>query len=225
MGAWNPGRFRRGIESGLKEENHAEGCAEDPGSWLPGSVRTGTGEPDRFRVFREVPRSGERRRLMYIQQKNLLAGMDRGFVKKLIGMTTKKHCDADELIFQEGHHASRFFVLVKGCVKLTFGTTGQVVFTLNHAGEAFGWSSLLGRNEYAATARCTEPTTLIQIDRLKFNQVLEEDPVHGLVLIRRLAELLGERLKMTYRMMAAQSPYEVGASYGSGQTMEMTPAA
>jgi CRP-like cAMP-binding protein len=161
---------------------------------------------------------------MYFQQKNLLAGIDRGFVKKLMGMTTKKQYGADDVIFLEGHHASRFFVLHKGCVKLTFGTAGQVVFTLNHAGEAFGWSSLLGRNEYAATARCTEPTILIQIDRLKFNRVLEEDPVNGLVLVRRLAELLGERLKMTYRMLAAHSPQEVSLSYGSGQTMEMTPA-
>jgi CRP-like cAMP-binding protein len=213
------------MEPWFEEVKDAEGCPEDAGSRLPGSVRTATGEPDGYQVSREVPPSWERRHPMYIQQKNLLAGMDRGFVKKLIGMTTKKHCGADDIVFQEGHHANRFFVLVKGCVKLTFGTAGQVVFTLNHAGEAFGWSSLLGRNEYAATARCTEPTTLIQIDRLAFNRVLEEDPVHGLVLVRRLAELLGERLKLTYQMMAAQSPYEVSLSYGSGQTLEMTPAA
>jgi len=157
---------------------------------------------------------------MYIEQKSLLAGLNKPFVKKLMDRTEKKRFAAGAVVYRDGQHAGRFYVLVTGCVKLTYGTAGQVVFTLNHAGEAFGWSSLLGRNAYAATAVCTKPTTLISIDRVKFNTLLDEDPVNGLILVRRLAELLGERLKRTYQMMAAHSPYEVAVSYGTGQTME-----
>ncbi len=158
---------------------------------------------------------------MYIEQKNLLTGLDKKFIRKLMGMTVKKRYQANDIIYRDGQNAGRFYVLVKGCVKLSYGTSGQVVFTLNHAGEAFGWSSLLGRNAYAASALATKPSTLISIDRVKFNMVLDEDPVNGLILVRRLAELLGERLKRTYQMMAAQSPYEISLSYGSGQTMDM----
>lgn len=158
---------------------------------------------------------------MYIEQKHLLAGMDKGFVKRLMVQTEKKTYGAGETIYEDGQHASRFYVLVRGTVTLTYGTRGQVVFTLNHAGEAFGWSSLLGRNAYAATARCTEPTTLIRIDRIKFNKILEEDPVNGLVLVRRLGELLGERLKKTYQLMGAQDQEDMALSYGSRQTADM----
>ncbi len=112
---------------------------------------------------------------------------------------------------------------MKGAVKLSFGTSGQVVFTLNHAGEAFGWSSLLGRSLYAANAQCTEPTRLIRIDRVKFNTVLEADPVNGLVLVRRLSEMLGERLNRTYKMLADRGPAEFAATFGTGQIMEMLP--
>jgi len=158
---------------------------------------------------------------MFIEQKNLLTGMDKGFVKKLMALTEKRQYGAGEEVYRDGQHASRFYVLVKGCVKLAYGTAAQVVFTLNHAGEAFGWSSLLGRNTYAATALCTEPTTLIRIDRMKFNRLLEEDPVNGLVLVRRLAELLGERLKRTYQLLAAHGPEGTAVSFGSSQTMDM----
>jgi len=163
---------------------------------------------------------------MYIEQKNLLTGLDKGFVKKLMERTLKKRYEAGRVVYRDGQHAGRFYVLVTGCVKLSYGTAGQVVFTLNHAGEAFGWSSLLGRNAYAATAVCTKDSTLISIDRIKFNMLLDEDPVNGLILVRRLADLLGERLKRTYQMMAAQTPYEIAVSYGTGQTMgdEVSPA-
>jgi CRP-like cAMP-binding protein len=160
---------------------------------------------------------------MYFQQKHLLSGMDRGFVKRLMEMTEKKSFAGNDYVFHAGHHASRFYVLMKGAVKLSFGTSGQMVFTLNHAGEAFGWSSLLGRSLYAANAQCTEPTRLIRIDRVKFNTVLEADPVNGLVLVRRLSEMLGERLNRTYKMLADRGPAEFAATFGTGQIMEMLP--
>ena len=50
--------------------------------------------------------------------------------------------------------------------------------------------------------------------------VLEKDRVNGLILIRHLAEVLGEGLKETYRMMATRGEPELAASYGSGQVME-----
>ncbi len=92
---------------------------------------------------------------MYIKQKELLAGLDKKFLKALMDSTERKSYREGDFVFREGNHASRFYVLLKGRVKLSIGKTGEVVFTLNHAGEAFGWSSLLGRSVYAASARCT----------------------------------------------------------------------
>jgi len=160
---------------------------------------------------------------MYFHQKDLLSGLDRGFVKRLMERTEKKTYEAHEFIFHEGHHASRFYVLVRGGVTLTFGASGQVVFTINHAGEAFGWSSLLGRHVYSATAQCTAPTRVIRIDRVKFNALLDADPANGLILVRHLAEMLGDRLNRTHQMLAARGASEVAATYGSGQIMELLP--
>ena len=158
---------------------------------------------------------------MYIKQKELLAGLDRQFLKQIMDATERKTYRKGDLVFHEGNHASRFYVLMRGRVNLTVGGTHQTVFTVNHAGEAFGWSSLLGHNVYAATARCAEPTLLLRIDRVKFNMILDQHPANGLILIRRLGVMLGHRLHEAYKMIDSGS--EFSTSYGTGQLMEETP--
>jgi CRP-like cAMP-binding protein len=158
---------------------------------------------------------------MYIKQKELFTGLGKGFIKEIIELTEKKKYRAGDVIFREGNHAGRFYVLLRGRVKLTVGEVGQLAFTVNHAGEAFGWSSLLGRSTYAATASCEEETALLRVDRVKLNMVLEKDPANGLVLLRRLAHLLGHRLHEAYRRIGART--ESFEAHGSGQTMEAFP--
>ena len=155
---------------------------------------------------------------MYIKQKELFKGMDKAFIKEIVDLTEKKTYRSEDVIFREGNHANRFYVLLRGRVRLTVGEGRQVAFTVNHAGEAFGWSSLLGRSTYAASAVCQAPTTLLRVDRRKFNMVLDNDPANGLMLIRRLAGLLGHRLHEAYRVIGARS--EFSTSYGTGQVTE-----
>lgn len=159
---------------------------------------------------------------MYIKQKELFAGLDKKFVKEIIEMTEKKNYAAGDIVFREGNHASRFYVLIKGRVQLTVGEARQVAFTANHAGEAFGWSSLLGRSVYAASAECEEPTALYRMDRVRFKMILDKDPANGMILMTRLAQLLGHRLHEAYKVIGARA--DVSTSYGTGQVTEATPA-
>ena len=158
---------------------------------------------------------------MYIKQKELFAGLDKRFVKEIIEMTEKKSYGSGEVVFREGNHASRFYVLIKGRVRLTVGEARQVVFTVNHAGEAFGWSSLLGRSVYAASAECEEPTALYRIDRVRFKMALDKDPANGVILMTRLARMLGHRLHEAYKVIGARA--DVSTSYGTGQVSESAP--
>jgi CRP-like cAMP-binding protein len=158
---------------------------------------------------------------MYLKQKELFAGLGKEFVKEILDLTEKKTYRAGDIIFREGNHAGRFHVLLRGRVRLTVGEVGQAAFTVNHAGEVFGWSSLLGRSTYAATAVCEEATTLLRVDRVKLNTVLEKDPANGLTLLRRLAQMLGHRLHEAYRVIGSRT--ESFEAYGTGQTMESIP--
>ena len=158
---------------------------------------------------------------MYIKQKELFEGLGKEFIKEIIDLTEKKTYRKGDVVFREGNHAGRFYVLLRGRVRLTVGEGRRVAFTVNHAGEIFGWSSLLGRSAYAASAVCEEPTALLRVDRVKLNMALEKDPANGLILLRRLAQMLGHRLHEAYKVIGRRS--EFFETYGSGQTMELAP--
>ena len=52
--------------------------------------------------------------------------------------------------------------------------------------------------------------------------VLDRDPAQGLILIRRLAQLLGHRLHEAYKVIGSKTEWAV--SYGTGQVVESPPA-
>ena len=113
---------------------------------------------------------------MFIQQTDLFRGMEKDFVKEVFDISVKESLDGGETLFDEGDEARDFYILLKGRVRLGTRETGQVVHAVSRPGEAFGWSSLVGRGVYSASAECLVPTKLIRIDKEQFQQILEKDP-------------------------------------------------
>ena len=135
---------------------------------------------------------------MYFQQADLFWGMSRNFVEKILKSAEKESHSKGHFLFHEGDPAGYFYILIKGRVKLAIGEIGQVVHTVDHAGEAFGWSSLVGREVYSASAECVLASKCFRIDREAFNRVLEKKTADGVIFFRRLAGILGERLINIY---------------------------
>jgi CRP-like cAMP-binding protein len=157
---------------------------------------------------------------MFIQQTDLFRGMDKDFVKETYDLTVKESFELGEILFSEGDRASHFYILLKGQVRLGTRDTGQVVHTVSRPGEAFGWSSLVGRDIYSASAECVQPTKLLKIDREDFQEILEKDPINGLSFFRRLAGALGERLINSYGSLGLAQSSEEHRTYGSSSTLQ-----
>jgi CRP-like cAMP-binding protein len=157
---------------------------------------------------------------MYIQQADLFWGMNRDFVKEVMDISEKETFQKGDILFLEGDPATYFYILIKGRVKLTIGENGPVVHTVDHAGEAFGWSSLIDRDVYSASAECSEITTLQKLDRRIFHKILDKDATNGLIFFKRLAGLIGYRLIRSYQMATSASIAEVSPSFGTGQVQE-----
>lgn len=158
---------------------------------------------------------------MYLKQSDLFWHLRHEFVKKVMDQSTKQKHPTGTILFREGDPAHCFYTLIKGRVRLTTGTSsGQVVHTVNHAGECFGWSALLDREAYSASAECTEPTELILIQTEKFTRIIEDDPTNGLRFMKRLAGMIGNRLIQSYQMHRTMHPADEVASYGTGQVAE-----
>jgi CRP/FNR family cyclic AMP-dependent transcriptional regulator len=125
---------------------------------------------------------------MYIQQSDVLRGLGKEFVKSVMHLAHKEDHKRGFLLFREGDRANHFFILLKGRVNITLGETGHTVYTVDHPGEAFGLSSLIGRERYIASAECKEPTKLLRFSAKDFENAIEADPVNSLAFFRRQAE-------------------------------------
>jgi len=157
---------------------------------------------------------------MYIQQSDVLRGLGKDFVKTVMDLAHKEDHKRGFVLYREGDRASHFFILLKGRVNITLGETGHTVYAVDHPGEAFGLSSLIGRERYIASAECKEPTKLLRFSAKEFEKALEADPVNSLAFFRRLSGTLGGRLFQTFQMISGTGQPESSVSFGTGQVME-----
>ncbi len=135
---------------------------------------------------------------MDIQRSELLRGVSSDFVKQIRAITVKESYDTGDILFRKGDPAEYLYVLLMGRIKLSLGERKQVVHIVSRSGEAFGWSSLVGRKSYAGWAECETPATLQKIDSHKLLKILEKDPVSASAFYRQLAAMLGSRLLQSY---------------------------
>ena len=138
---------------------------------------------------------------MLIDQGDLLWGMDFLFVNDFMAVSAKVHFEKGTVIFREGDKADNFYTLVEGRVRLTIGEPAKEIYIIDKAGEAFGWSSLVDRNYYSATAECLEPSHLLQFKKNDLNRFLLKNVESALTFYKRLAGMLGNRLIQCYKLI------------------------
>lgn len=108
---------------------------------------------------------------MQFSQSDLFWGMSRDFVTSTTELATHITCQEGDKLFDIGDQADRFYVLLKGSVTMRRGD-GKL-HTADKAGEIFGWSSLINRPEYAASATCDTETQLLNIEIKPFLDILD----------------------------------------------------
>lgn len=157
---------------------------------------------------------------MYFKQIDILSGLDKEFIKRMMDIGTRSSLEAGTILFRQGDPAEHFYILTKGHIKLSSGEGGQTVHTVNHGGEAFGWSSLTGSEYYTASAQCIEPTILTMFHRDKLQPLLVDDSVSAFKFYKNLAATLGNRLVRSYDLLSSFASAESTPSYGTGQAQE-----
>jgi len=135
---------------------------------------------------------------MVFKMGDFIMGMGKEFALEAVEISEKLTLDEGETLFNAGDAAHHFYVLVKGRVELSLGKSGPVVYTARHPGEVIGWSSLVGRSDFSASAQCRESAKVLKFDRTNFLALLEKNPANEALLYRRLAEMLGNRLLEIY---------------------------
>ncbi len=135
---------------------------------------------------------------------DFIMGMGKDFALQAMEISEKLSLAEGDTLFYEGESADNFYVLIKGRVELSLGKAGPVVYTAKHPGEVIGWSSLVGRSSFSASARCLEPVKLVKFDRESFFAILQKNASNEALLFKRLARMLGNRLLELYPTIMGQ---------------------
>lgn len=157
---------------------------------------------------------------MYFKQSDLLWGLDNQFIKEFIESSMKKTYPKGYKLFNAGDPAGNFFILVKGSVRLSVGEENKTTYLVEHAGEAFGWSGLVGMPNYSASAECLEDSIVMIFAREFVMDVTESNPVEGVRFFRRLARMLGNRLIYSYQLETDEMPISMQYSKEAGKKAE-----
>ena len=101
------------------------------------------------------------------------------------------------VIFNEGDPATYLYLLVSGTVELRI-SEGRTVYRLTEESDLFGWSSLVEKACYTATAVTDTDIQVIRIDTRTMNRLFNAHPMVGLTVYRRLAAVFNKRLAAIY---------------------------
>ena len=157
---------------------------------------------------------------MYIKQSDIFWQMSKESIKSIMDKSRKETFFKGQILFEEGDSADFFYSLVKGSVRLRIRKAVQTIYTVNRAGEAFGWSSLVGREFYTASAETTEASTLMVFEKDHLLETLTQYPHDGLIFFRQLALTLSNRLVQSYEIISSAYQAADFTSHGTGQVQE-----
>ncbi|MEW6139041.1 MAG: cyclic nucleotide-binding domain-containing protein [Thermodesulfobacteriota bacterium] len=152
---------------------------------------------------------------MIIQEANLFKDMSPETANEISKITVEESYEPGTFIFEAGAPARHFYILVEGRVRLSIGTQSEITYTVSVPGEAFGWTGLVDRPTYTATAQCVFHSKVVKIDNDKLLKILEKDTASGMTFFKRLAEAVVQRLIYNYEtFLSERTLKDVAPSYG-----------
>lgn len=134
-----------------------------------------------------------------LQEHIFFEGLKPEYVELLVECASNVRFEANQLIFRQGEHADRFYLLRQGKVAIEISAPGQpaiVVKTLTDH-DVIGWSWLFPPYCWQFDARAVELTRAIALDGRCLRGKCEADPVLGYELMKRFSSIMLETLQAT----------------------------
>jgi CRP-like cAMP-binding protein len=118
---------------------------------------------------------------------------------QMASIAEQRQLPADAVLFRQGEPSSSIYLVVQGNVSLEIDVPGggSMPFQTVGAEELLGWSPLLEVGPLTATARTRASTRLLVLNAARVRAMCEADPGFGYEFIRRVAEVLSQRLEAT----------------------------
>jgi len=139
---------------------------------------------------------------MYIRQTDLFWGLSQNAVSRVMGIAQREAYAEGKVLFSSEDPARYLYILAQGEVRISMDDSKTDVYTGNRVGEAFGWGSLIERQNYGGSAVCTTPVVVLKLDCERLLKLLDSDTESGYLFFKHLSRALGERVMKAYRRMS-----------------------
>jgi CRP-like cAMP-binding protein len=133
----------------------------------------------------------------WLKKTELFTNLKDSQLKNILSCSSVRSFSQGETIFRQGEEANYLYMLIEGIVDLTVKAEGQVDFMTSKVekeGAVFGIPCLMEPFRYNVTATCLKPTNVLMIGANSLKKMLEEDPVMGMEVMKKLASIYFNRL-------------------------------
>jgi CRP/FNR family transcriptional regulator, cyclic AMP receptor protein len=150
-------------------------------------------------------------------------GLRQDHIDALIDCAMKVEFKAGELIFREGDHANRFYLILKGeiGVEANMDQAAPARIETIGAGDVLGWSWLVEPYEWHFDARATRPTLALFFYGTWLRELYEENPKLENEMQRRVGALMKKRLEAAWRRMLTRCPAGMPPQVGTSRELPL----
>jgi CRP-like cAMP-binding protein len=112
-------------------------------------------------------------------------------------------CPAGDVILQQGAPAQYIYLVVSGTVEMSFKPYDGNPITVSHVekGGLFGWSAVVGSDEYTSSAIAIEDVEAFRIRGSELRKFCREHPKEGRDILERLADGVSSRWKDAHQQV------------------------
>jgi CRP-like cAMP-binding protein len=135
----------------------------------------------------------------------LLHGLSAADAEELTAIGTRVTLPRGAILFELGAPADSVYVVTESRLSLTLpmlvgGREEQVLIEERQAGQALGWSALIAPHRFTLTASAPYGAEVLQIPRDAMARHLMLRPDVGYLVMRNVAEIIGQRLQVFQAM-------------------------
>jgi CRP/FNR family cyclic AMP-dependent transcriptional regulator len=142
----------------------------------------------------------------YLSTHAFFSGLDASFIKFLSNSASELHIKKGGVLFKQGEHADKFYLLRSGQVSVQVPALVGPTLEVQNLGEdqVLGWSWLIPPYRWNFMARAVEDSDLLEFDGSAILARCVEDPKFGYELFKCFATLMSERLNAARQKMMDQ---------------------
>ncbi|HTS89749.1 MAG TPA: cyclic nucleotide-binding domain-containing protein [Gemmatimonadales bacterium] len=137
--------------------------------------------------------------LQLLKKTAIFADLDEGELARVAEICKEQNYQSGQYVFKEGEPGNRFYLIVKGEVRISRNIpgSGEEALAVLQPGACFGEMAVFDRSERSTDAIANGPVTLMTISRPDFEILLDFNRDMAYKILWSMVRLLSSRLRVT----------------------------